>query len=192
MEVFFVYKRERQKWNTQTLVFLALLIAMHLVLTRLVAIDLGFCRITVGSVCTILAGLWFGPLAGGVCGLCSDLLGCFIKGYAVNPLITTAAILWGVVPALFSVWATGSRKRKAAVLCAGVAVCSVLSTLVFTTAGLVLMNGYPLLGILPARLLQWAVMMPVYCVLTCSLYFSPLTQLVRHAAGVQSHSAAGV
>ena len=78
----------------------ALLIAMHLVLTRVLVIDLGAYRISVGSVCTILAGLWLGPVAGGVCGLCADIIGCFMKGYAVNPFITVAAILWGVLPAL--------------------------------------------------------------------------------------------
>jgi ECF transporter S component (folate family) len=79
---------------------MALLIAMHLVLTRVLVIDLGAYRISVGSVCTILAGLWLGPVAGGVCGLCADIIGCFMKGYAVNPFITVAAILWGVLPAL--------------------------------------------------------------------------------------------
>ena len=73
---------------------MALLIAMHLVLTRVLVIDLGAYRISVGSVCTILAGLWLGPVAGGVCGLCADIIGCFMKGYAVNPFITVAAILW--------------------------------------------------------------------------------------------------
>ena len=92
--------QKKQYWNVKTLVFMALLIAMHLVLTRVLVIDLGAYRISVGSVCTILAGLWLGPVAGGVCGLCADIIGCFMKGYAVNPFITVAAILWGVLPAL--------------------------------------------------------------------------------------------
>ena len=92
--------QKKQTWNVKTLVFMALLIAMHLVLTRVLVIDLGAYRISVGSVTTILAGLWLGPIAGGVCGLCADIIGCFMKGYAVNPFITVAAILWGVLPAL--------------------------------------------------------------------------------------------
>ena len=93
-------KNNGQTWNVRTMVFMALLVAMHLVLTRVLVIDLGAYRISVGSVCTILAGLWLGPVAGGVCGFASDIIGCFMKGYAVNPLITVAAILWGVIPAL--------------------------------------------------------------------------------------------
>ena len=87
--------QKKQTWNVKTLVFMALLIAMHLVLTRVLVIDLGAYRISVGSVTTILAGLWLGPVAGGVCGFCADIIGCFMKGYAVNPFITVAAILWG-------------------------------------------------------------------------------------------------
>ena len=49
--------QKKQYWNVKTLVFMALLIAMHLVLTRVLVIDLGAYRISVGSVCTILAGL---------------------------------------------------------------------------------------------------------------------------------------
>ena len=86
--------------NVKNLVFMALLVAMHLVLTRVLVIELGAYRISVGSVCTILAGLWMGPVAGGICGICADLIGCFMKGYAVNPFISLAAVLWGVIPAL--------------------------------------------------------------------------------------------
>ena len=45
--------QKKQYWNVKTLVFMALLIAMHLVLTRVLVIDLGAYRISVGSVCTI-------------------------------------------------------------------------------------------------------------------------------------------
>ncbi len=174
-------KNKKVVWDTRTLVFLGLLIAMHIVLVRLVVIDLGSYRITIGSVCTILAGLWFGPVAGGVSGFISDILGCLLKGYAVNPLITLAAILWGVIPAAMCPLVTGSRTRKTVMLSLSVAVTSVLSTLIFTTAGLVLILGYNLFVIMPGRIVQWAIMTPIYCVLTCILYFSPLTTMVHNA-----------
>lgn len=169
----------KQHWNVKTLVFMALLVAMHLVLTRVLVIDLGAYRISVGSVCTILAGLWMGPLAGGVCGFAADIIGCFMKGYAVNPLITIAAILWGVLPALIRpLLANKTRKGKTAVISASIAVTAVLSSLVFTTAGLVLIMGYNFYAIMPGRLVQFAVMIPIYCVLTCLLYLSPVTSMV--------------
>lgn len=174
-------KNSKMTWDTRTLVFLGLLVAMHIVLVRIVVIDLGSYRITIGSICTILAGLWFGPVAGGVSGLISDILGCILKGYAVNPLITVAAILWGVIPALMRPLMAGGKVRKTAMLCVSVVVTAILSTLVFTTAGLVLLLGYNFYAIMPGRVVQWALMTPIYCVLTCVLYFSPLTNMVLNA-----------
>ena len=43
--------QKKQTWNVKTLVFMALLIAMHLVLTRVLVIDLGAYRISVGIMC---------------------------------------------------------------------------------------------------------------------------------------------
>lgn len=178
-------KNKRTIFDTRTLVFVGLLVAMHTVLTRLLVIEIGSSyRITLGSVCTILAGMWFGPLAGGLTGLVADILGCMLKGYAVNPLITVAAVLWGVIPALLCRFAKGGRVRKIVVICAAVTVTSVLSSLVFTTIGVALLNGgdffVSVSAILPGRLIQWAIMTPVYCVLTFTLYFSPLTSLVKN------------
>ena len=158
---------------------MALLIAMHLVLTRVLVIDLGAYRISVGSVTTILAGLWLGPVAGGVCGFCADIIGCFMKGYAVNPFITVAAILWGVLPDLAKPFFANRKKTgKTVGICVSIVVTAVLSSLVLTTAGLVIMLGYNFYAIMPGRLVQFAIMIPVYCVLTCLLYFSPLTAMV--------------
>lgn len=174
-------KNNKMTWDTRTIVFLGLLVAMHIVLTRLVVIELGSYRISVGSVCTVLAGLWLGPVAGGICGLLSDILGCLLKGYAINPLITVAAILWGVIPGLVRPMLTGGKVKKTAVICISVAATSVLSTLVFTTAGLVWILGYNFYAIMPGRIAQWAIMTPIYCVLTCMMYFSPLTNMIGSA-----------
>ena len=171
--------QKKQTWNVKTLVFMALLVAMHLVLTRVLVIDLGAYRISVGSVCTILAGLWLGPVAGGVCGFASDIIGCFMKGYAVNPFITVAAILWGVLPALVRPLIANKKKTgKTVGICVSIVVTAILSSLVLTTAGLVIMLGYNYYAIMPGRLIQFAIMIPIYCVLTCLLYFSPLTAMV--------------
>lgn len=167
-------------WSTQTLVFMSVLVAMTLVLSRMLAIDVGFARFTLGSICVIMAGLWFGPAAGGACGLAADILGCLMQGYAVNPLITVGAMCWGVIPALFKPLMTGGRVRKTLLLCVSILISSVACTLGFTYAGLVLVLGYDFWAILPTRLAQFAAMTPVYCVLSCCLYFSPLTSMLNN------------
>lgn len=163
---------------------MALLVAMQLILTRVLVIEIGpNYRITVGAVCTVLAGLWMGPAAGGICGLCADVVGCFLKGYAVNPIITIAAILWGVVPALAKrFYMNRGKKGKTVGICISIYFTGILSTLFFTTMGLVVFYGSPLLQILPGRIVQYLILMPVYCVLTCVLYFSPVTGMVKGTA----------
>ena len=56
-------RKNKQTWSVKTLVFLALLVAIQLVLSRVLVIDLGVYRITLGTVATVLAGLWMGPVA---------------------------------------------------------------------------------------------------------------------------------
>ncbi|MCD7885646.1 MAG: folate family ECF transporter S component [Lachnospiraceae bacterium] len=184
-----MHKSRKNSWDTRTLVFMGLLVAMHIVLTRLLVIELGSYRITVGVVCTILSGLWFGPVAGGLCGMVADLLGCLLKGYAVNPFITVAAMCWGIVPALFRPLMNGTKRKKVVFICIGVFLASVCSTLGLTTTGLAVYNGgefaVSFMALLPGRLIQWAIMMPIYCVLSSLLYISPMTVFVLNASGAK-------
>lgn len=91
-----------KKLNVKTIVFAAVLVAMNLVLSRVLAINIGSTlRITVSATPIYLASLWFGPLVGGICGGLGDLLGCLVQGYAPNPLILVSSVLAGVIPAVF-------------------------------------------------------------------------------------------
>ena len=65
-----------KKLNVKTIVFAAVLVAMNLVLSRVLAINIGSTlRITVSATPIYLASLWFGPLVGGICGGLGDLAG---------------------------------------------------------------------------------------------------------------------
>lgn len=168
--------------NVRRIVFMALIVAMHLILTRVFVIELGAYRISLGSVCTILAGLWMGPVAGALCGVASDLLGCFMRGYAINPIITFAAMMWGVLPALMKPILTDkSKKAKTVGIVVIVFVTSLVSSLVLTTAGLVVIQGYNFYAIAPGRVIQFVILVPIYCVVTSLMYFSPLTQMVSES-----------
>lgn len=96
-------KRENHTvWCTYTFVSIGMLAAVQLLLSRFLSIPVGgFGRISLSPIATMMAGLWLGPLAGGLTGLIADILGCLIQGYTVNPIITLSAVMWGVIPALF-------------------------------------------------------------------------------------------
>ena len=161
------------------LVFLALLTAIQIVLPRVAVINIGgIYRITLGAIATVLAGIWMGPVAGGIEGGLADVIGCFISGYGVNPLITLSAVIWGVAAGIAG-WfiKEKSRPMKSVIICVSIVISGILGTLGFTTAGLVLM-GQNFYAIMPGRLVQFAIMTPIYSVLTSLLYYSPLTGMV--------------
>ena len=98
-----------KKLSVKTITFTGLLTALHIIFARFISIPVGqLLRISISGVPVILCGLWLGPVAGGLCGLIGDLIGCAINGYAPNPFITAAATLVGVLPALFKGFLQGA------------------------------------------------------------------------------------
>lgn len=81
------------------LTLMAMLIALQIVLSKFLMLQLtGSIRLSIDSVPILLSGIWFGPLAGGIVGLLSDLLGTLLfptVGMYYPPL-TAAFVLVGV------------------------------------------------------------------------------------------------
>lgn len=170
---------KKNSWSVKTLVFMALLVALNLILTRIISLDLGPFRVTIGPVCTIMAGLWLGPVAGATCGFCADIIGALLKGYAINPFITMSAMVWGIIPALMKYfYRNRSKGIKIAILAVSIALSSISATLLLNTIGLVLINGYSLAAILPGRILQLVFNIPMYTIIVSILYYSPLTHMI--------------
>ncbi len=92
----------KQRMATKTLACCALLAALSVVLARLVVpMPNAFTRFSIEAVPIYLAGLLFGPLAGGMVGFSADLVGCLFSGYGYNPLFCIPPILYGVFGGLF-------------------------------------------------------------------------------------------
>lgn len=169
--------RPKVVWNTRTIVILGLMMAITIILTRYLSIQVGgWFRLSLGSVATMLTGMWFGPVAGFIAGAASDVIGLMIAptgGWL--PLITLSAGLWGVIPALPTGLIRGSRTRRIVVICLIVTGTSVICQLILTSIALVTLYGT---GIMPSRLVQFACSTPVYCILVNLLYASPVTKMV--------------
>ena len=169
-------KRSGIVWNARTIVMLALMISISIVLTRYLSVNVGgFFRLSLGSIATILTGLWFGPAAGLAAGASADIIGLMIAPSGVwLPLITVSAGMWGLLPAFLSGFISGSRKRKIIVICIIVVITSVICQLILTTTALITVYGT---GIIPSRLIQFFCSTPVYCAAVSTLYLSPLTKM---------------
>ena len=85
-------------FTTRQLVFMALMIALSIVLGKFMAINITeMMRISFENLPIILASVILGPIQGATVALVADLLGCVLRGYTINPVITVGAVLLALI-----------------------------------------------------------------------------------------------
>ena len=187
---------KKQIFSLRTLIILALLAAIaalfkaffsiQIAPAGLKAVDVSFTPIPV-----MLAGIFFGPLAGFITGFVADTAGFFmgVQVGAYNPIFSITMGLFGVIAGLFysrspknSIW-----KATAATATAQIIVSAVLNTLVVW-----LYYGVSLAVLLPTRLIAAAVELPIYAWLLMLLIeaLKPLVNRIAGAKKLPEHSAA--
>ena len=91
--------------TTRAMACCALLAALSVVLARfIVPMPNETTRFSIEAVPIFLAGLLFGPMAGGLVGFTADLVGCLFSGYGYNPIFCIPPILYGVTAGLMQGW----------------------------------------------------------------------------------------
>ena len=92
-----------KKFNTHTLVMVALLVSLHIVFVRIMPIGSGNVRISLGFLPIAVAGMCFGPLGGGTVAVIADIVGMilFSRGEVYFPLFTISEFLQGAGFGLF-------------------------------------------------------------------------------------------
>ena len=79
----------------------AMLAALSVIFARLIVpMPNAFTRFFIEAIPIVVAGLLFGPIAGGSVGFIADLVGCLFSGYGYNPLFCVPPILYGVLAGL--------------------------------------------------------------------------------------------
>lgn len=87
--------------NTRVMIISGLFVALSIVLGKFLQIPIGdSIRISFENLPLMMAGIFFGPFVGGAVGIGADLVGCLLKGYAINPIITVGAASIGFLSGL--------------------------------------------------------------------------------------------
>ena len=98
--------------NSRVMAIAALLTALSIVLGKYLAINVtDSLRISFENLPIIMAGLFFGPLIGGVVGAAADIIGCFMVGFSMNPIITLGACLIGVISGTIGMYAFPKKEN---------------------------------------------------------------------------------
>jgi len=89
--------------KTKVLATCAMLAALSVIFARLIIpMPNAFTRFSIEAIPIVIAGMLFGPVAGGAVGFVADLVGCLFSGYGYNPLFCVPPILYGVLPGVLS------------------------------------------------------------------------------------------
>ncbi len=136
--------------ETKTLVIMSLMVAVQFILERLIVFDTGIGRWSLTFAGRAVTGACLGPLYSALVGIAADILGCFYKGYALNPGITFAAAFRGVI---FGICLF--RKQTVPSIIAAAVCDQFIAGFVITTLSLFWFGGVPLNGkTLLTRLVQ--------------------------------------
>ena len=135
--------------SVKVLVFAAFLCAISGVM-KLIAPSGDTWRISFENFPILFAGITLGPLIGG-----SDLLGCLFKGYAINPFITLASMMIGIISGI-TFKAIKSKKKELPIITA-VFLGHIISNMVIKTVVLSKMYGMALEVLIPERTVTYLI-----------------------------------
>ncbi len=128
--------------NLRVMIVSGLFIALSIVLGKFMQIPVGDnIRISLENTPVIMSGFFFGPFIGGAVGAAADLIGCLLKGYAINPVITIGAFTIGFSSGLFAALLKKAPRLTAVI--ASVASSHVLGSVIIKSLGLRLYYGTP-------------------------------------------------
>lgn len=140
-------------------VFGALLSAVSIVCGKYLAFNMGeFLRFSFENLPIIFAGMAFGPIVGATVGAVADLIGCLLVGYAINPIITVAAAVIGLISGL-SVFLPAPQNRFAYTLKVSLTVLTahLIGSVVIKSFGLSVFYDMPLPVLMLWRLLNYVI-----------------------------------
>ena len=151
----------------------ALSIILERVISLMPASNMMDIRISLSNVPLILAGILASPLVGGIAGVVSDIVGCFISGYAPFPILTLAPFVMGFLPGFIIKNDTKSFVK----LVLAIFVTHLASSVLITTYGLSVMRGVAFIPMLITRLPSMGINLAIDMVLVYLLLRTPVTKI---------------
>ncbi|MCR1900269.1 folate family ECF transporter S component [Irregularibacter muris] len=144
--------------NTRKMVFVGILIALDVILTRFFSITTPIVRVGFGFVAVSLAAMLYGPIIGGIVGAVADLIGMmlFPQG-SYFPGFTVSAFLGGVIYGLFLY-----KKPKTIInIALTILTITIIVNLGLNTLWLSMLTGNAVLAIITPRIIKQIVLLPI-------------------------------
>ena len=166
---------KKSAMTTRTLTFCALLAALQVAMARLFGLmPSEFARFSIEAIPTILAGILFGPVAGGLVGFVADLVGCMFSGYGYNPLFCVPPILYGMCGGLFQCFL--AKKVSIPRLLLTIAPAAIFGSILYQSWALGFVYGKGFWFFFTTRSVQFAITMVVEAVIIHLLFKAKVFQ----------------
>lgn len=171
--------------NLRVLIVSGLFIALSIVFGKFLQIPIGDnIRISLENTPLIMAGVFFGPFVGGAVGISADLIGCILKGYAINPIITLGALTIGFSSGLFA--ALLKKAPRLPAIAVSVFAAHIPGSMIIKSIGLRLYYGTPysvLLWRIPTYIAIGIIEVIIIHMLTSNKAFSAQLDKLRSGGG---------
>ncbi|MBQ4517741.1 MAG: folate family ECF transporter S component [Clostridia bacterium] len=144
--------------STRKLATIALLLALHIVVTRFIAVETQIFRISFSFVPTSLCAMLFGPWIGAIFGFVADLLGMLV--FPKGPYFPGFGLNEALYALTYGLFLFNKKKDFRHIF-----PCLILQTIIIdlglSTLWLHLLYGNPIMLILSSRIVSAIVMLPV-------------------------------
>ncbi len=130
--------------------------AISIVCGKFLAISIGdTIRLSLENLTIILSGIIFGPVVGAFTGLVADVIGCILRGYAINPILTAASVFIGFsAGAIYYLFKKFNFHIR---ILSVVLFCHTTGSVIIKTIGLCLWFSYPFYPTLTARIINYII-----------------------------------
>ncbi len=137
--------------------------AISIIMGKFLALNIGdTIRFSFENLPIILSGIFFGPIVGALTGAVADILGCFLRGYPLNYILTIAAVFIGFAAGIvFTLLKHCKLYIKTAIT---LFVCHSIGSVIIKSIGLSIFYDLPLTLTLLQRSFNYI------CVLVCEFF----------------------
>lgn len=150
--------KKQKKQALKVTAMLAMLVAISIVAGKFLAIRGGdILRFSFENLPIIFAGIAFGPISAVLVGVVADLVGCFMVGYAINPIVTIGAAAIGACSGLAYSMLKKIRVKDGLAIALAVVISHLFGSVLIKTFGLAVFYDMPLWMLMLWRLLNYII-----------------------------------
>ena len=185
-------QKQKRESSLKLILALSLLCAIGIILGKFLAFNITeFMRFSLENLTIVFSAVAFGPLAGLAVGITQDIVGCLLRGYLLNPIITLGSGIIGLVSGLIF----HAAKKLPLPIKTALSVISahLIGSVLIKSLGLVIYYSLPFAATVLWRILNYVIVGAVETILLVyllksKLLFTQIQKIKPYSTGLKGGS----